>query len=284
MTMNDTSSSVCGRVSGLGKLALVAACVLASWGSAAQMLKLDMGNMGATLQMNPESLQEELATGEMVAGQLLGAAQLLPNAELQKYVNLVGRRVADQSDRPQLPWAFGVVDSSAVNAFAGPGGYILVTSAALQLLETEDELAAVLAHEVAHVIRKHHYRVVRKQKMLEFGAAAVKIEDGSGMADKMSQMVAQILARGLDQKSELEADRDGMVYAARAGYDAAALIRVLEKLSALSKNDKAAELLLATHPSADARRIALARQVNQDIEKMALPSKAADRYRQYVRK
>jgi predicted Zn-dependent protease len=258
-------------------VALTSSCLSVS----AQMLQLDMG--GAALQMNPESLQEELATGEMVAGQLLGATKLLPKPELQKYVNLVGRRVADQSDRPQLNWAFGVVDSSAVNAFAGPGGYILITSAALQLLETEDELAAVLAHEVAHVIRKHHYRVVRKQKMLEFGAAAVKIEDASGMSEKMSQMVAQILARGLDQKSEFEADRDGMVYAARAGYDASALIRVLEKLSAMSKNDKAAELLLSTHPSSDARRIALARQVNQEIEKMAVLSQSADRYRQYVR-
>jgi len=258
-------------------VALTSSCLSVS----AQMLQLDMG--GAALQMNPESLQEELATGEMVAGQLLGATKLLPKPELQKYVNLVGRRVADQSDRPQLNWAFGVVDSSAVNAFAGPGGYILITSAALQLLETEDELAAVLAHEVAHVIRKHHYRVVRKQKMLEFGAAAVKIEDASGMSEKMSQMVGQILARGLDQKSEFEADRDGMVYAARAGYDASALIRVLEKLSAMSKNDKAAELLLSTHPSSDARRIALARQVNQEIEKMAVLSQSADRYRQYVR-
>ena len=258
-------------------VALTGSCLSAS----AQMLQLDMG--GAALQMNPESLQEELATGEMVAGQLLGATKLLPKPELQKYVNLVGRRVADQSDRPQLNWAFGVVDSSAVNAFAGPGGYILITSAAMQLLETEDELAAVLAHEVAHVIRKHHYRVVRKQKMLEFGAAAVKIDDASGMSEKMSQMVAQILARGLDQKSEFEADRDGMVYAARAGYDASALIRVLEKLSAMSKNDKAAELLLSTHPSSDARRIALARQVNQEIEKMAVLSQSADRYRQYVR-
>lgn len=281
--MNKKFTCVGSRFFGLRKLALWVGLATAAGGSTAQMLQLDMGHAGAALQMNPESLQEELATGEMVAGQLLGATKLLPNAELQKYVNLVGRRVADQSDRPQLPWAFGVVDSSAVNAFAGPGGYILVTSAALQMLETEDELAAVLAHEVAHVIRKHHYRVVRKQKMLEFGAAAVKIEDGSGMAEKMSQMVAQILARGLDQKSEFEADRDGMVYAARAGYDASALIRVLEKLSALSKNDKAAELLLSTHPSTDARRIALARQVNQDIEKMAVLSKSADRYRQYVR-
>jgi predicted Zn-dependent protease len=183
-----------------------------------------------------------------------------------------------------LPWAFGVVDSTAVNAFAGPGGKILITTSLLQIMETEDELAAVLAHEVAHVVRKHHYRVIRKQRMLEFGAQAVAIkEDASGMSEKLTGMVAQILARGLDQSAEYEADRDGMIYAARAGYDASALIRVMEKLSALSQKEPAGALLLSTHPSADARRIAMAKAVNSEVEKAATRSPAADRYRQFVK-
>ncbi len=248
----------------------------------AQAINLEIG--GATLKMEPESLQEELATGRLVAGQILGAAKLLPDSKLQKYVNLVGRRVADQSERRDLPWSFGVVDSTAVNAFAAPGGQILITTQLLQLLESEDELASVLAHEVAHVVRKHHYRVIRKQRMLEFGAQAVKItDDASGMSDKLSAMVGQILARGLDQSAEYEADRDGMVYAARAGYDSSALLRVMEKLANLSPKEPAGELLLSTHPSAENRRIALAKQVNAEIEKAATPSRSANRYRQYVR-
>ncbi len=261
--------------------ALGAVCALAG-SVCAQGISLDMG--GATLKMEPESAQEELAVGRLVAGQILGAAKLLPNAELQRYVNLVGRRVADQSERKDAAWAFGVVDSSAINAFAGPGGKILITSALLQILESEDELAAVLAHEVAHVVRKHHYRVIRKQRMLEFGAQSVAIkEDSSGMSEKLSGMVAQVLARGLDQSAEFEADRDGMVYAARAGYDASALIRVMEKLSAVSAKDPAGELLLSTHPSAENRRITMAKQVNADLEKAATPSRSAARYRQFVK-
>ncbi|NBT76211.1 MAG: peptidase [Betaproteobacteria bacterium] len=261
--------------------ALGAVCALAG-SVCAQGISLDMG--GATLKMEPESAQEELAVGRLVAGQILGAAKLLPNAELQRYVNLVGRRVADQSERKDAAWAFGVIDSSAINAFAGPGGKILITSALLQILESEDELAAVLAHEVAHVVRKHHYRVIRKQRMLEFGAQSVAIkEDSSGMSEKLSGMVAQVLARGLDQSAEFEADRDGMVYAARAGYDASALIRVMEKLSAVSAKDPAGELLLSTHPSAENRRITMAKQVNADLEKAATPSRSAARYRQFVK-
>jgi len=261
--------------------ALGAVCALAG-SVCAQGISLDMG--GATLKMEPESAQEELAVGRLVAGQILGAAKLLPNAELQRYVNLVGRRVADQSERKDAAWAFGVIDSSAINAFAGPGGKILITSALLQILESEDELAAVLAHEVAHVVRKHHYRVIRKQRMLEFGAQSVAIkEDSSGMSEKLSGMVAQVLARGLDQSAEFEADRDGMVYAARAGYDASALIRVMEKLSAVTAKDPAGELLLSTHPSAENRRITMAKQVNADLEKAATPSRSAARYRQFVK-
>jgi predicted Zn-dependent protease len=83
-------------------------------------LPLDMGG-GTTLQMKPESLEEELGAGKLVVSQMLGAAKLLRNPGLQKYVNLVGRRVADQSGRKDLKWSFGVVDSTAVNAFASPG-------------------------------------------------------------------------------------------------------------------------------------------------------------------
>jgi len=128
----------------------LAAALLACWvcvvsAQGMPTLSLDMGG-GTTLQMKPESLEEELGAGKLVASQMLGAAKLLRNPGLQKYVNLVGRRVADQSGRKDLKWSFGVVDSTAVNAFASPGGYILVTSALMQLIETEDELAGVLPH------------------------------------------------------------------------------------------------------------------------------------------
>ena len=93
---------------------------------------------GNSLQFKAESLQEELSIGRIVSAQLLGAARLLPDPPLQRYVNLVGRRVAEQAGRKEINWSFGVVDSTALNAFAAPGGYILVTSALLQMLDTED--------------------------------------------------------------------------------------------------------------------------------------------------
>ena len=223
---------------------------------------------GNTLQLKPESLQEELSAGRVVSAQLLGAARLLPNPALQRYVNLVGRRVAEQAGRKEITWSFGVVDSTALNAFAAPGGYILVTSALLQMLDTEDELAAVLGHEISHVVRKHHYRVIGG--------------DSGSISDGLSGMVANVLARGLDKSSEFEADRDGMVFAARAGYDASALIRVMEKLVNASK-DESGKLLLSTHPSANERSITMAKAVNAELEKAAILSPAAPRLQRQLK-
>jgi predicted Zn-dependent protease len=260
-------------------LTLAGVCTwLTAWSQTPEMPDLQMG--GAMLQMKPETLEEELGMGRLVSAQLIGAAHLIQDPALQKYINLVGRRVADQSTRKDLPWTFGVIDSTAMNAFAAPGGYILITSGLFQILESEDELAGILGHEIAHVVRKHHYRVLRKQQMLEFGAKAVQIQSESGdMVNQLSAMVGQVLARGLDQKAEFEADRDGMVYAARAGYDASALIRVMAKLASGTKEDT--NLLLSTHPSPAQRTQAMAQSATSDIDKAAKLSPAASRLLQF---
>jgi predicted Zn-dependent protease len=224
-----------------------------------------------------ESLEDELVAGKLVVSRLLGTAKLGTDKKVQRYVNLIGVHIASQTERKAIQWRFGVIDSTAVNAFAAPGGYILVTSGLLELLETEDELAAVLAHEISHVVRKHHFRVIRKQQMLEFGMNAVKIQD-SDTSNKMSSLVAQVLARGLDKSAEFEADKDGMVYLARAGYDSSALLKVLEKLSKIKEKDETIELMFSTHPLNSDRAEALAAFATPDIQKAAVPSSTINRF------
>lgn len=196
---------------------------------------------------------EEIRVGEGVAGLVLGAAKLWDNPKAQRYVNLIGRHIAQQGERKELPWSFAVIETSSVNAFAAPGGIILITSELYALLETEDELAAVLAHEIGHVNRKHHYNVIQKQKMVEFGANFMQKQmagdSGNLIAQRLVGMGAQLIARGLDKDAEFEADRDGMVLAARAGYDPSALITVLEKLQRRLATDGAVQLMFKTHPS-----------------------------------
>src|SRR6185436_19059988 len=93
--------------------------------------------------------KEEIAIGREFAGRMLGAAPLVNDRALQAYVNRVGRWIALQSERPDLPWTFGVIEDASVNAFASPGGYVLVTRGLYQLLENEAQLGSVLAHEIS---------------------------------------------------------------------------------------------------------------------------------------
>jgi beta-barrel assembly-enhancing protease len=201
------------------------------------------------------SREEEIALGREITGSLLGAAPLVKDEALQKYVNKVGRWVASQSERDNLPWKFGVIDSADLNAFAMPGGYVLITKGLYAKLQNEAQLASVLGHEIAHVVKKHQLKVLQKQQLLNMGAG--KISDFFGKKDKLAKKVvgtgAEISARGLDKDAEFEADRMGMVLAARAGYDAFSQGEVLQTMSQTSASDGSVALLFKTHPHPDER-------------------------------
>ncbi|MEW5755760.1 MAG: M48 family metallopeptidase [Pseudomonadota bacterium] len=205
------------------------------------------------------SEKEEIAIGRQIAGNLLGATPLVKDEALQRYVNKVGRWVAAQSERPDLAWHFGVIESSDINAFAIPGGYVFVTRGLYQVLQSEAELAGVLAHEVAHVTKKHHLKILQQGKLLDLGAKALGKKIGED--EKIRGLIgsgAEILSRSLDKNAEHEADRMGVVLAARAGYDPFALPAVLQQIARVSKEDTAVSLLFKTHPHPDARLTQLA--------------------------
>ncbi len=200
------------------------------------------------------SEQEEVAIGRQIAGNLLGAAPLVQDKKLQKYVNNIGRWVASQSERPDLPWHFGVIDTSDINAFAAPGGYIFVTRGLYLLLEDEAALAGVLAHEIGHVIKKHHLKILQQSKMLDMGSKFLgKQIGGNDNIEKLIGSGAEIVSRSLDKNAEFEADRMGVVLAARAGYDAYGLPGVLQQIGHASANDSSVALLFKTHPLPDER-------------------------------
>lgn len=199
--------------------------------------------------------EDEIAVGRRVAANLLGVAPLVKDDKLQRYVNTVGRWVAAQSSRPDLPWRFGVVESADVNAFAGPGGYILVTRGLYASLSDESELAGVLAHEIAHVIERHHIELMRKTTLIEEGRKALEkqVGDKEELVRRLVGSGAQIFARRLDQAAEFEADRKGVVLAARAGYGPYGLPAVLQKIGSVAKSDDRVQLLFKTHPPVEER-------------------------------
>jgi predicted Zn-dependent protease len=200
------------------------------------------------------SQQDEISIGRQIAGNLLGAAPLVNDAGLQQYVNRVGRWVANQSERPNLPWNFGVIESNDVNAFAAPGGYIFVTRGLYVLLQNEAELAGVLAHEIGHVISKHHLKILQKSRLLDLGSQALAKQVSNN--DKVQKLIgsgAEISARALDQNAEFEADRISVVLTARAGYDAFGLPSVLQQIGHFASDNDNVALLFKTHPHPDVR-------------------------------
>ncbi len=211
--------------------------------------KIDTRQLGFALfgEYTPE---EENRIGRQIAGNLLGAVPLVRDDALQRYVNLVGNWVAQQSGRNDVTWRFGVLDTDDINAFASPGGYIFLTRGLYRLLNNEAELAGVLGHEIAHVTKKHHLKVLKQSMLIgALGQAASNKAQGS---DQVVQNLigngAEIMARGLDKEAEFEADRVGMVFAARAGYDPWGLPTVLQDMAALPAKDSRTSLLYKTHP------------------------------------
>ena len=223
------------------------------------------------------SRDEEIALGREITGNVLGAAPLVKDDKLQNYVNQVGRWVASQSERPDLPWRFGVIDSSDINAFAMPGGYVLVTKGLYQKLINEAQLAGVLGHEIAHIVKKHQLKVLQKQQLLSLGAN--KLKDLLGKKDKLAKKAigsgAEISARSLDKDAEFEADRMGLILAARAGYDAYGLPEVLQTIGHSSQSDSSVALLFKTHPAPDERLSKLSDSVGSSLDK-AKPGKTLE--------
>jgi hypothetical protein len=173
---------------------------------------------------------EEIQMGEGMTETLLGARPMQNDPELQRYVNFVGAWVAAQSERPNLPWHFAVNDSEHVNAFAAPGGYIIVTRGMMNVVQNEAELAGVLGHEIGHVIRKHHLNAVRKGAYMNLlGAGAAGAAAGSRGGELVTALVGptkELYARGLDKGDEYDADRIGVVLApARAMTRGACRVR-----------------------------------------------------------
>ena len=196
--------------------------------------------------------KQEIEIGREIASTLLGAAPLVQNDSMQRYVNQVGRWLALQSERPDLPWQFGVLDAPQVNAFAAPGGFIFITRGLLERMKNEAELAGVLAHEIVHVLRKHHLKAIQKNAQANLAADALSAamrDTNSAVRQKLVGFGTEMFARGLDKSDELEADRLGIVIAARAGYDAYGLPSVLQVLQAMNPEDSGLALMFKTHPA-----------------------------------
>jgi len=269
------------------RLALLACFALAAPGAQAQfnLRNLDINKLVDTAKNAVKATteigeQEEIGIGRDVAARLLGAAPLVANDGVQRYVNNVGRWLASQTERPDLPWQFGVLEAPQLNAFATPGGNVFITRGLLERMKSEAELAGVLAHEVAHVLRKHHLTAIQKgaQTALAGEALSQALASRSGAnREKLIALGSEVFTRGLDKGDELEADRLGVAIAARGGYDAYGLPSVLQTLQAMNPQDSGLALMFKTHP-APAERLDALEKLQGLLDAYAAQPQLADRF------
>ena len=236
------------------------------------------------------SEEEEVALGENVSSQLLGAAPPLADPDVQRYVSQVGMWLAAHSERPRLPWRFVVLDSAEFNAFAAPGGQVFITRGLLYGMSSEAELAGVLAHEIAHVVRQHQLRALKANsspdKLAEMARLAGDVAphkfnryQANPLIQHLGPIVAQGILRALDKNDEYEADRMAVVLAARAGYQPYGLPMVLQGLQQVSPTHEGLALLFKTHPSFSARLDALASVMGASFDRYDRQPMLEERFR-----
>jgi predicted Zn-dependent protease len=275
------------RSSGIGTLkagtVLLAGLIVTAY-SVATSAQLDITRLIKAVK--PVSQQEEIDIGKGIAANLLGAAAPVDDPELQTYINQIGKWLALQTDRPQLPWHFAVLGTDTVNAFAVPGGYIFVTRGLLLLMRDESELAGVLAHEVSHVIERHALQTMRKGELAAIGGdvvGAYAASQGAGELHKVVSVGTEVYARGLDKKDEFAADYYGAVIAARAGYDPYGLLAVLQTLSSINPQDDAVALMFKTHPDPAERVERLLPALEQQLDRYGGQPNNAERFAKVMR-
>ncbi len=209
---------------------------------------------------------EEVRTGRKGDEEVRKEYGVYDNPALQRYVNEIGQRLAQKSHRGDLEYHFTVVDSPEINAFALPGGYIYITRGIMAYLNSEAELAAVLGHEIGHVTARHSVQQYSASMAANIGVVlgSILVPELRGGAQDLLNLLGKALLSGYGRDHELEADRLGAEYLARAGYDPQAMVKVVGILKNQERFD--AEIargegreprryhgLFATHPDNDAR-------------------------------
>jgi predicted Zn-dependent protease len=217
--------------------------------------------------VRPMTDREEYYVGRAVAATVLGQYRLYRDDRLNLYLNRVGQALALASDRPLTygGYHFAVLDTDEVNALACPGGTILITRGMLDRARNEEELAAILAHEIAHVNHKDGVNAIQRSRWVQaataLGADAAR-QLGQGQLDELASLfegsvgdvVKTLLVNGYSRADELAADQSAMIFMVRLDYDPNGLTDYLARL-AQEQGAGARGGFFATHPGMGERLV-----------------------------
>jgi len=256
----------------------------AALGMKQQKIDLLKKGVGVVQAMEPIGEEEEITLGEAVAVEAFSRfGGEYSNPAWTRYINLVGKTVAEVSDRPTLNYHFAILNSQEQNAFAAPGGYIFITVGLLKTLNNEAELAGVLAHEIAHVTQKHMLDAIRRGALMgsvsELTLTAMK-QDPAMFSSVIDEMTDLLFTKGLDKDKEFEADVVGVEYAYRAGYNPEGLEDYLQTLA--KEEGHVESKFFTTHPSTTLRISKIDTLLKEYSDIKNLPF-LTERFHQYVK-
>jgi predicted Zn-dependent protease len=226
---------------------------------------------------------EERQIGQQVSDKIVDVFGVYQDADVTRYVTLVGAVLAQASTRPGLDWQFVVLDTDGVNAFAAPGGFVHITRGLLGLMKNEAELAGVLAHEIIHITGKHTVNAIQKGDTFKLASDEVGASGGmtQGLVTRMAQAVySDVLNNKFSRNDENDADDKGVQLANKIGYAPAGLTSALTKLMDRNKDSKEPNGLFASHPALKERLTNIEKTIRE--KKLAATATVQPRYAKHI--
>ncbi len=219
---------------------------------------------------------DEIRLGRAAAARILGRYGRWGDAKRTEYVNLVGQGLVQSVGREDLTYYFALLNTDEVVALSSPGGYVFISRGALRLIKNEAELAAVLAHEIAHINERHVLREIEKRYVVDAAAGTAMAAASSDSAtigairmggpafSKLADFAVGVVFKGYNRKQESAADKAAVEYLYRVGYDPGGMRRFVQAAQAHGRDKGKPKPggLLSTHPVHRTRITDLRRQVN----------------------
>ena len=236
---------------------LIIGLALAGWALLSYFGSTEYNEITGEEQRVAISPEQEIALGLQSAPQMARQhGGLHPDTRAQAHIDEIGARLVKRSAAHDTGWNWQfhlLRDSDTVNAFALPGGQIFMTAALYKRLESNDQVAGVLGHEIGHVIARHGAEHLAKQQLTAGLTGAATVAAGSEGMGRMTQMIGQMVNMKYGREDELESDKLGVRFMVEAGYNPTALIRVMEILAKASGGAGRQPEFFSTHPNPENR-------------------------------